>query len=363
MRKLVCAVLAARLPIAADAVEYGRRSPGCTLETLMTTASVGSAAVWLLGASLAGQPVGAEEVKDYRVTFAECRPRRGGEWLIALRAFRQGRQKSVLAVDPESLKTRLLPEPEVRLKRISWAKLRDRVKATPYGRAMADSEKHGTPEQDAGIVHSLPSVTGVVLTVDLCPSTRPLDRGLFTSVLTTFAPEETPVPLGIAITGRWMQEHAQDVRWLREREEGRELSVTWIKHSFNHRYSKELPLPHNFLLEPGTDADAEILATEAAMIGAGLCPSVFFRFPGLVSDPELVRRVVAYGLVVVGSDAWLAKGQGAVPGSIVLVHGNGNEPIGIEKFFELVKSERRAIRDKRWLLFDLRDAVVREEGP
>jgi peptidoglycan/xylan/chitin deacetylase (PgdA/CDA1 family) len=303
------------------------------------------------------------QVTEYRVALADCRVRRGGESLVALRAFRRGGQKMVLAVDADSLKTRIVPEAEVRLKRLSPAKFSDRVKATAYGRAMVDSERHAAPQQDAGITHALPSRLGVVLTVDLCPSTRPLDRELFTSVISTFAPEEMPVPLGIAITGKWMQEHPTDLKWLREREEDGQLAVTWINHSFNHRYSKELPLSHNFLLEPGTDADAEILETEVAMIAAGLCPSVFFRFPGLVSEPSLVRRVVDYGLAVVGSDAWLAKGQATAPGSIVLVHGNGNEPIGIERFLELMKSEGRAIRDKHWLLFDLRDAVAREEGP
>ena len=97
------------------------------------------------------------------------------------------------------------------------------------------------------------------------------------------------------------------------------------------------------------------------MIDNGLCPSVFFRFPGLVSDQELVRRVIGYGLITVGSDAWLAKNQAASQGSIVLVHGNGNEPIGIEKFLGLVKLERKAILERHWLLFDLRESVVREE--
>jgi len=107
-----------------------------------------------------------------------------------------------------------------------------------------------------------------------------------------------------------------------------------------------------------------VLKTEAAMIENGLLPSVFFRFPGLVSDAALVRRVVSYGLIPVGSDAWLAKGQAPSSGSIVLVHGNGNEPIGIEKFLDLVRLEGSAIRERHWLLFDLRESVAREEaGP
>jgi hypothetical protein len=103
---------------------------------------------------------------------------------------------------------------------------------------------------------------------------------------------------------------------------------------------------------------AEILRTEQAMLEHGMVPSVFFRFPGLVSSRELFDRVVAHGLVPVGSDAWLAKGQGPAEGSIVLVHGNGNEPIGIEDFLRLLRTERANIRDRDWLLVDLRQSAV-----
>ena len=65
------------------------------------------------------------------------------------------------------------------------------------------------------------------------------------------------------------------------------------------------------------------------MLSAGLEPSVFFRFPGLVSRPDVFEKVVALGLVPLGSDAWLAKSrQPPAEGSIVLVHANGNEPLG-----------------------------------
>ena len=91
---------------------------------------------------------------------------------------------------------------------------------------------------------------------------------------------------------------------------------------------------------------------------AGMVPSVFFRFPGLVSSRALFDRVVAHGLVPVGSDAWLAKGQRPTEGSIVLVHGNGNEPIGIEDFLRLLRTERANIRDRDWLLVDLRQSAA-----
>jgi peptidoglycan/xylan/chitin deacetylase (PgdA/CDA1 family) len=310
---------------------------------------------------LASEPQSSNGVQQYQTLFAECPAPGSGRPLVVLRSFRQSGQPLLLAVDPESLVTLTLVAKDLRLRRLPWTKLRKAFADTPYGRALADSEKNAAG-QDAGIVHSLPPGKGVVLTVDLCPSLRPLDRGLFTAILAAFAPEEKPVPLGIAITGRWMLQHAADLAWLEKLEQDHEIAVTWINHSFNHRYSAGAPLSKNFLLEPGTNTDVEILKTEAAMIDNGLQPSVFFRFPGLVSNARLVGRLTSYGLIPVGSDAWLAKGQAPSSGSIVLVHGNGNEPIGIEKFLELVRSERTAIREKHWLLFDLRESVSREES-
>ena len=303
-------------------------------------------------------------VDKYRAFFAQCPAPSSGTPLVVLRSLRRSGQKLVLAVDPETLTTQLLPEEGLHLRRLSWTGLRKATTHSPYGRAIADSEKNASAIQDAGLVHALPPGKGVVLTIDLCPSLRPLDRKLFRAILANFEPEEKPVPLGIAITGVWMLEHPIDLAWLRQLERDREIAVTWINHSFHHRYAPELPLSKNFLLEAGTDPDAEVLKTEAAMIENGLLPSVFFRFPGLVSDAALVRRVVSYGLIPVGSDAWLAKGQAPSSGSIVLVHGNGNEPIGIEKFLDLVRLEGSAIRERHWLLFDLRESVAREEaGP
>ena len=306
----------------------------------------------------------AQPVKDYAPFFAECPAEECGRRLIVLRQFKQSGERRLLAVDPATLDTLIRPAKGLHLKRLAWPALCIATADEAYGHALADAETNGASHQDAGIVHALPAGKGVVLTVDLCPSIHPLDRRLFEAVIETFPPEEKPVPLGIAVTGRWMEKHANDFAWLRGLESRGEIAVTWINHSYNHRYARDLPLARNFLLEPGTDMRREILATESLMIQNGLRPSIFFRFPGLVSDLGLVRRVVSYGLVPIGSDAWLAKnakGQVPAPGSIVLVHGNGNEPVGVTRFLALLREERGAIRSGNWLLFDLRESVRREE--
>ena len=45
----------------------------------------------------------------------------------------------------------------------------------------------------------------------------------------------------------------------------------------------------------------------------------------------------------------------------MLVHGNGNEPVGVNRFLALLREEGRAIRSRDWLLFDLRESVRLEE--
>src|SRR5260221_3135246 len=246
--------------------------------------------------TLASSPKGVDK---YRAFFAQVLAPSNGTHLVVLRSLRRSGQKLLLAVDPEALTTQLLPEEGLRLHRLSWTGLRKAITHSPYGRAIGVSEKNSSVMQDAGLVHALPPGKGVVLTIDLCPSLRPLDRRLFRAILDNFEPEERPVPLGIAITGVWMLEHPIDLDWLRQLERDGEVAVTWINHSFHHRFAPELPLSKNFLLKAGTDADGEVLKTEAAMIENGLLPSVFFRFPGLVSDRALMRRVISYGLIPV----------------------------------------------------------------
>lgn len=169
------------------------------------------------------------------------------------------------------------------------------------------------------------------------------------------------MPVAIAVTGVWMEQHPAELSRLLSLEKASRLAITWINHSYHHRYDPKLPLPHNFLLEKGTVIEDEILHTEVAMILNGITPAPLFRFPGLISDAELVRAVIGFGLVPIGSDAWLAKKEKAHPGDIVLVHGNGNEPQGISAFFALLGQERMEITKRQFLLLDIREGIKDEE--
>ena len=52
-----------------------------------------------------------------------------------------------------------------------------------------------------------------------------------------------------------------------------------------------------------------------------------------MSNKSLVKQIKHYGLIPLGTDAWIAdlqkRHQNITPGSIILVHGNSNEHLGI----------------------------------
>jgi hypothetical protein len=295
--------------------------------SLVLSASLALAACLALGApAVRAAPAcplpGGGAIASYRPVLLSCRS--GAQERIATRAFTSGGAPAYLLVDPGSLGTSLESAS-------CWAcagMAEESVSATRFGRAIASAAaSSGVPtggsSYNAGLVSG--GGEGVFVTADLCPSHRPLDR----AILERMAGLGEPAPVALAISGVWMSEHPGDLRWLQERSRNGELAITWVNHSETHRFVPSLTERRNFMLLPGTDVEREILGGERRMIEHGLTPSVFFRFPGLVSDPSLLRQVAAHHLVALGTDAWLAQGQHPRAGSIVLVHMNGNEESGV----------------------------------
>ncbi len=299
------------------------------------------------------------DIKYYRVYYgwAHNPPQ---DWLI-LRRFENNGRDYLLLINPQTLQSKVDESSFYQIKPMTLAETRTFFKSTPYEKAISTSEKQSVNIQDAGIERGMPTETGISLTADLCPSHKPLDRRIFTDMITEFKKVEKPVPIALSVSGLWMLKHVTDIEWLKKLRDSGEIRVTWVNHSYNHRVSATAPLKENFLLEPGTDMNVEVLSTEKLMLKNGLVPSCFFRFPGLVSDQQLVYKVTDYGLIPIGSDAWLAKGQQAQDGSIVLIHGNGNEPVGVADFIKLLQSKTKQISEKQWLLYDLSSTVEDEE--
>jgi hypothetical protein len=277
---------------------------------------------------------------------------------FTLRRFCRHDSEFVVTVNPRDLSMSITSAGPFNWRECGWEEFLDRYRKTTYGKAILEARRAVLPIQDAGFSRFLSSQEGIDLTVDLCPSKRPLDRFFFDTLITALSTEETPVPIGISITGLWVKNHRDDLQWLIQLEQQKRIRITWINHSFNHHVLPAQDSSENFLRDRKTDLGEEVLGTERLLIEKGLLPSVFFRFPGLVSSPEFIVRVVSFGLIPVGSDAWLAKEQLPRNGSIVLVHANGNEPFGLKKFVSLLTEKQDSIRRKAWFLYDLRTSVI-----
>ncbi len=299
----------------------------------------------------------AAAIKDYLFYAAELYTKDMKLWRIALRKFSKDEKKYYLTVEPDTLRTEIVPEGKFLTLGKSFDEIRAKNRNLSYFRAIARAENNSGPLQNAGITR-LPGTNAMHLTADLCPSSRPIDREFFRILMNEYGKDNKPAPISLSVTGRWMERHTEDMKWLIGLEAKKEISITWINHSYTHFYRQGLPLQNNFLLHEGTNLENEILRTEKSLLECGALPSVFFRFPGLVSSRALFLAVTGYGLVPIGSDAWLAKDQEPKPGSIILVHANGNEPEGIARFHALLRKNRKDIMAGRWLLRDLRTGVV-----
>jgi hypothetical protein len=273
----------------------------------------------------------AASVSDYRSVLKQCTAADGRQ-AVAIREMTVAGQRVALLADPEALTTRLE-------RSACWTcrdASEDELKSTRMGRAISESAEapgliHRGFLQNAGLTHG--AGTGDFVTGDLCPSGLPLDRVFFTRLETAGA----HAPVALSISGLWLVHHFADYRWLVDQRNSGALDILWVDHTYHHPYLAKLPLATNFLMSEGVDPEKEILDTERLLIANGETPSLFFRFPGLVSSDPLMQGVGRFHLVTLGADAWLAKGQKPGRGSIVLVHPNGNEPKGLALFADDLK--------------------------
>ncbi len=277
----------------------------------------------------------AERVKNYRAVFQQCRDPAGATRL-ATRAMEVDGEALLLAVDPQTLSTRLeraacwvCADTTEETQRETRFLRSVGVAANATMIVKSSDAGHSTWLQNAGLKHG--AGDGTFITGDLCPSRQPLDRAFLEGV----AANGRGTPIALSISGLWLTHHSADFEWLREQERSGALAITWVDHSWDHPYDPTKPLDQTFLLTQNVDMEKEIMDTERLLIARGETPSVFFRFPGLISNPALMEIVRAHHLVALGADGWLVFNPPLRDGSIILVHPNGNEPAGLRQFTKL----------------------------
>lgn len=295
----------------------------------LQAARVLAGAVVLLVASraVAGEPAVRHRVTGFEVVQMDCMELATRRVVHATRAMRFDGAARYLVTDMEAVTTRLVA-PEALDCQDPEAERR--FEASRFGRALFGATAAPYPIRNDGVQRAELPMQGLFLTADLCPAPASKFAGrLFAAVAALASAQGGPVPMGVAITGGWLRNHAARFDELVALQQAGKLALTWVNHSDAHPFLAGLPDSENFLLTPGLDPSREIEAVEIALLERGQLPSPFFRFPGLVSDQRWVDLVLAYSLIPLGSDAWIAFGQEPIAGSVVLVHGNGNEPEGV----------------------------------
>ncbi len=257
---------------------------------------------------------------DYQPTLKLCHGAGGAR--VAIREMRLNGEPALLLADPQALTTRLERAACWTCADVEESALADTRMMKAISRAAeAPGLVHRTFLDNAGLIHG--SGPGGYFTGDLCPSRKPMDRAFLDRL------EGRATPIALAISGLWLKHHFQDYRWLLDAEAAGRLAITWINHTYDHPYRRGVAEGENFLLTRGVDPDHEILETERLLIANGRTPSLFFRFPGLVSSSPLMQAVRRRHLISLGADAWLALNERPRDGSIILVHPNGNEEAGL----------------------------------
>lgn len=297
----------------------------------------------LLGLALlvaAGLP--ADSRSGYRAVFGQR-----ADGTLALRAWTDDQGRGwLLTVDPATLLTAVRPG--------SADDLAPRVPAsTPWDRLRAAAAARRLGLQNAGLRRGLAPRPGAWLSFDLCPSSRPLERG----ALSSLELPSGPLPVFLEVSGRWLDRHAADWDWLDQEQAQGRLTIVWVNHTEHHEVLPGVAWDKNFLLTGHYRLDDEIFRVEERLLDHGDLPSVFFRFPGLISSPALVDRVLALGLIPLGSSAWLAKQQALRSGAVVLTHANGNEPEGLALLLAWARDHRSEVAAGSWSWLGLEDWV------
>ncbi|MBI5886097.1 MAG: polysaccharide deacetylase [Deltaproteobacteria bacterium] len=279
----------------------------------------------------------------YRVADSQVR--------FAIRSFKRDGRTAYLVLDPYAFETSVVDGP------LDFEKppVKKDWEATPFIKALYRYTAPHDGIANQGVISAEGFRDGVFVTADMCPSGRSFEKAFFERTA-DLGSAGKPAPIAVMITGLWIERHDKEFRWLIAQQKKGRLDITWVNHSYTHPYKEDLLLDKNFLLMQGVEFETEVLSTEVLLLQNGLIPSPFFRYPGLISNADLQKRLAALTLIPIGANAWLAKGEAPVPGSIVLVHGNGNEPVGIKAVLTFFDDKKAEIKSGSLKLMGLKDA-------
>lgn len=262
-----------------------------------------------------------------------------GHHLSVIRSLVIDGKPAKVVVDADTLVTSLV---ETRL--LEAGSTRSSFTGTPYEKSLASLASGTKTLSHLGPEAPRAAAEQFALTIDMCQSSKPWERRLFDWIVSLSDQVHAPIPVGIAMTGVWAKAHPSELDQINAWQAQGKLAVTWVNHSTTHplHCKNDSCSKATFLTEPGTNMDEEVMGLERSLLARGMVPSTLFRFPGLVHNPERLQQLARLSLMPLDADAWIAKGEPIKDGAVVLVHGNGNEPIGITGFLKQVQTGARA---------------------
>ena len=274
------------------------------------------------------------KIKNYTILKEEFYTLNQNKYM-AIRAYELDSKSYFLLINLDTLKTKIITSSEKsKLKKVDKLILLN----TNFDILRKKALQNSFPLANAGINDSFKrNKDEIYLTIDMCPSSKKgYEKELFEEFL-NLNNLDKKIPISVAITYNWGVSHEDEFLSLIHNPY---LDITWINHSKTHYYNPKEELSKNFMLNSSNNLEEEILDVEKMLILNHQIPSILFRFPGLISNKEIVNKLVYdYSLIPLGTNNWLAKSNSAIiDGDIILVHGNLNEKVGIVKLTNDLKN-------------------------
>ena len=256
----------------------------------------------------------------------------GNKKYFILREFTQNNLKKYLIVEDKTYNTFVIKAENIKEKKIFWKIYNNSSykKNLDFVYKNRSIKKNKNYLQNAWLKSWLKIwENNIYLTADFCPSGK---HWFENNIIEKFI-KKWNKNIGIAITSAWINWHKKDFQKLIEYNNSWKLNISWINHTKTHKYNYSNNFSTTFILTPWLILEEEILDVEKKLMENSQIPSIFMRFPGLISNEKIYKDVIyKYWLIPLGSDTWLAKWEKIKANSIILIHWNKNEPRWIEIF-------------------------------
>jgi hypothetical protein len=263
-------------------------------------------------------------------TFLEERQIPAGEKIVVLRSFDFEGEPTVVVAEDRTYELSLVTA--AALEERTTPATDDVMTSFRYLATLGKTRRSLLCELQAGSDSAIP--TRFTLSINMNPSRREWEEGLFEWLLDLAAERDEAVPVGIAMTGLWAHRHSDEFLKLVAWQERGLLDIRWVNHSYHHPLNRNAGGGYDFLTHPSVDFTAEVLDLEVLLLEQGVMFSSLFRFPGLTHDDATLQKLAGLGLFPLDANAWVARDEPIGDGSVALLHGNGNEHVGVTMFLD-----------------------------